>query len=118
MSAYPPRNTDAGTIFNTSDYPSESPPEAVPETDSGLFDHPFTPMSANALEGPVTVTFNRTFTSAPSVTANGYGPNSNGCSRLIVTIDAVSTTGFVYFLWNNQGSPATAPKVSWVAICQ
>ena len=106
-------------IFNPSVFNNTTSTNTIPNVDSGLFTHPFSPIAAGVLDGPISVSFNTTFTIAPSVTATAYGSNTNACNRLIVTVDGVSTTGFQYYIWNAASSGnAVTPKVSWVAIQQ
>lgn len=89
---------------------------SVPSIERGTFSHPFS-MAAGVLDGPISVSFGSTLSSAPIVVATAKGLVANNCSRLNVVINSTSTTGFEYTLWNgNTSGTATSIEVMWIAV--
>jgi hypothetical protein len=64
-----------------------------------------------------TVTFSKTFTTAPVITANlQFNSNSPANYKYIVVIASVTTTGFKYYVIPCSPASALTAYVSWVAV--
>lgn len=88
---------------------------SIKTVQSGTSSYGFT-IGFGTIGGPTSVTFPSAFSSTPNVTATVVGTTANGCSRLVVTIQSVSSTDFSYNIANLAGSgTASSISVSWVA---
>lgn len=81
---------------------------------SGTVSYAFT-IGAGLIGGPTTVSFSPAFSSAPNVVCTILGTTANNCSRLVVSVQSVSTTDFSYNISNFGASTASSIQVCWVA---